>query len=265
MLAALADLGGLDLPEAGRPGLAQRAENDYVGVPCGIMDQTAAIRCQAGHALFLDCRSRRTGQIPFDPAAAGLRLLVIDTRAPTGWSAVSTPHGGPPVNGPRRRWASPRCAICHRTSSTPRCRAGRRSPAPSTPCRHRERAGARHRGARCARVRSITIGPLLTASHASLRDDYQVTVPELDTAADGGAGGRRAGRPDDRRRLRRLRHRPGWAAAVDAVTQRSPRRSPPEVSPPPRGFPRPRRPARNASAISTRSASLPLPATRVST
>src|SRR4029077_13258615 len=69
VLTALADLGGLDVPVTDRPRLAQRAENDYVGVPCGIMDQAAATLCRAGHALFLDCRSLAGEQVPFDLAA----------------------------------------------------------------------------------------------------------------------------------------------------------------------------------------------------
>ncbi len=44
------------------------------------MDQTAALLCQAGHALLLDCRTGTAEPVPFDPAAAGLTLLVIDTR-----------------------------------------------------------------------------------------------------------------------------------------------------------------------------------------
>ncbi len=60
VLAALVDLGGLDLPAAQQPRLAQRAENQYVGAPTGIMDQSAVIRCRAGHALFLDCRTERS-------------------------------------------------------------------------------------------------------------------------------------------------------------------------------------------------------------
>src|SRR5690606_2121620 len=77
VLSALCDLAGADVPVADRPAIAQRAENVYVGVPCGIMDQTASIRCRSGHALFLDCRSGQVQQVPFDPAAAGLALLVI--------------------------------------------------------------------------------------------------------------------------------------------------------------------------------------------
>src|SRR4051812_11356213 len=81
-LTALADLGGLDLPVADRPALAQRAENHYVGAPTGIMDQSASIRCTEGRALFLDCRSLAVEQIPFDLAAAGLAILIINSNAP---------------------------------------------------------------------------------------------------------------------------------------------------------------------------------------
>ena len=64
-----------------------------------------------------------------------------------------------------------------------------------------------------------TIGPALTASHASMRDDFEITVPEVDTAVDGGAGRGRARRADDRRRVRRLRARAGRTDAVDAVVR----------------------------------------------
>jgi galactokinase len=78
---ALTDLGGLDVPRGDLVTLARRAENEFVGVPTGIMDQSASLLCRAGHALLLDCRSRQTSQVPFDPAAAGAGLLVVNTRA----------------------------------------------------------------------------------------------------------------------------------------------------------------------------------------
>jgi galactokinase len=77
VLTALVDLGGLDLPIGDRPALAQRAENVYVGAPTGIMDQSASTLCQAGNALFLDCRSLETAQIPFDLSAAGVRWAYL--------------------------------------------------------------------------------------------------------------------------------------------------------------------------------------------
>ena len=50
--------------------IARRAENEFVGVPTGIMDQSASLLGQAGHALLLDCLTLDTSQVPFDPAAA---------------------------------------------------------------------------------------------------------------------------------------------------------------------------------------------------
>ena len=74
---------GWTCPLAQRAALAQRAENDYVGMPCGIMDQSASTLCRAGHALFLDCRTLArpsTSRSTWPPQ--GLAILVIDTRAP---------------------------------------------------------------------------------------------------------------------------------------------------------------------------------------
>ena len=68
---ALTSLGGLDVPRAELVTIARRAENEFAGVPTGIMDQSASLLCRAGHALLLDCRTLETAQVPFDPAAAG--------------------------------------------------------------------------------------------------------------------------------------------------------------------------------------------------
>ena len=78
---ALTELYQVPVPRRELAALARRAENDFAGMPCGIMDQTAAFLGQAGHALLLDCRTGAEAPIPLDPAAAGLTLLVIDTRA----------------------------------------------------------------------------------------------------------------------------------------------------------------------------------------
>ena len=68
----------ISLPDLSR--LCQKAENQYVGMPCGIMDQSVSIMATTGHALLLDCRDLSTKQIPFDIAPHGLSLLVIDTQ-----------------------------------------------------------------------------------------------------------------------------------------------------------------------------------------
>ncbi|WP_406451001.1 galactokinase [Streptomyces sp. NBC_00876] len=77
---ALNDLFGLGLTAAELAVLAQRAENGFVGVPCGVMDQMASACCTEGHALHLDTRDLTQRQVPFDLTAHGLQLVVVDTR-----------------------------------------------------------------------------------------------------------------------------------------------------------------------------------------
>ncbi|OLB64134.1 MAG: galactokinase [Actinobacteria bacterium 13_2_20CM_2_72_6] len=194
VLTALCDLGDLDLPLADRPRLVQRAENDYVGAPTGIMDQTASLMCRAGHALFLDCRSMALEHIPFDLAAAGMAILVLDTRAPHKHSDGEY--------GVRRRT----CEEAARILGIPALRDvtdldAALSRLPDEVSRKR----VRHVVTENQRVldtvallragRFAETGPLLTASHASMRDDYEITVPEVDTAVsaalDAGAYGAR--------------------------------------------------------------------------
>jgi galactokinase len=185
VLAAALDLSvGPDaLPGTRWPALAQRAENAYVGMPCGIMDQSAATLCREGHALFLDCRSQRVEHVPFGIADAGLATLVIDTRAPhrlvTGEYA--------------QRRAT--CEAAARALGVVALRDVEDLDAalaalPDEVSRRR----VRHVVTENDRVRRTVdllragrpeaTGPLLDASHASLRDDYEVTVPELDVAVE---------------------------------------------------------------------------------
>ncbi|RKN43524.1 galactokinase [Micromonospora endolithica] len=185
VLAALVDLGDLDLPVEKQPRLAQRAENVYVGAPTGIMDQSAVIRCREGHALFLDCRDESVEQIPFDPAAAGLTVLVVDSRAPHR-------HADGEYAARRRS-----CEQAAAQLGVPALRdidvtglddALARLDDPETRRRVRHVVTEDQRVLdtvallRAGRVREI--GPLLTASHASMRDDFEITVPEIDTAVE---------------------------------------------------------------------------------
>ncbi|MGD0244976.1 MAG: galactokinase [Streptosporangiaceae bacterium] len=77
---ALTGLYQVTVPRPELAALARRAENEFVGAPCGIMDQFVALLGRAGHALLLDCRTATETAVPLDPAAAGLALLIIDTR-----------------------------------------------------------------------------------------------------------------------------------------------------------------------------------------
>jgi galactokinase len=78
---AAAELYEIDIPRAELARIAQYAENNFVGVPCGLMDQMAACVCEADHALFFDVRDDVREQEPFAPHDEGLAVLVIDTRA----------------------------------------------------------------------------------------------------------------------------------------------------------------------------------------
>jgi galactokinase len=153
------------------------------------MDQVAALRCQAGHALLLDCRSGTGTAVPLDPAAAGLALLVIDTRA-------------------RHALNDGRYAARRRSCEDAASMLGVRSLRDLTgdagaarvagltdPCLRR-RAGhvvAEHRrvlaAARLLRAGDQAgIGPLLTASHRSLRDEFEMSWPQADAAVEAATG-----------------------------------------------------------------------------
>jgi galactokinase len=194
VLTALCDLGDLDLPLADRPALVQRAENGYVGAPTGIMDQTASLMCRAGHALFLDCRSMATEHIPFDLAAANMAILVIDTRAPHQHTDGEY--------GVRRRTceeAARILGIAALRDVTDLDEALAKLPDEVSRKRVRHVVTENRRVLDTVALlragRFAETGPLLTASHASMRDDYEITVPEVDTAVsvalDAGAYGAR--------------------------------------------------------------------------
>ena len=77
---ALCELSGVTVERRTLAAIAKRAENDFVGAPTGIIDQYAALLCQEGHAMLLDCATLTVTQVPFAPAAAGATALIIDTR-----------------------------------------------------------------------------------------------------------------------------------------------------------------------------------------
>jgi galactokinase len=189
-------------PKIARPalsGLARRAENEFAGVPSGIMDQSASLLCRAGHALLLDCQSLESSQVPFRPGRAGVRVLVIDTRAKH--ELADGEYGG--------RQAE--CAEAARRLHVPSLRALHdvsQLESLTDPVLHRR---ARHVVTDNRRVRQVTallrasdggdfrslseVGTLLLQSHASLRDDFEVSWPEADVtvevAVDAGALGAR--------------------------------------------------------------------------
>ncbi|MFE7631392.1 galactokinase [Kocuria sp. NPDC057446] len=170
---------GLDGPEMAR--LTQRAENEFVGAPTGIMDQSASLRGRAGAALFLDCRSQAAELVPLPLGRHGLTVLVIDTRV-----AHSHADGG---YGARR-------ASCERGAAALGAASLRDVPEQADLTGLDEETARRVRHVlsenrrvldTVARLRAGDvrgIGELLVASHASMRDDYEISCPELDLAVD---------------------------------------------------------------------------------
>src|SRR5262249_10843472 len=78
---ALTELHRVPIADLELAKLAQRAENVFVGMPCGLMDQLSSTFGRAGHALFIHVRKLDIVPYPFDVRSANLALLVIDTRA----------------------------------------------------------------------------------------------------------------------------------------------------------------------------------------
>lgn len=187
-------LGGDDDGRAELAALCIRAENEIAGALTGGMDQTAVLRCREGQALELDCRDGSVRQIPFGSesrAAAGgapddlhaLEILVIDTRAP---------HQLVDGQYAERRTTCERAAqelgVATLREIAPADLADALAGLGDDVTRRR----VRHVVTEIERTREVArlldaglvseIGPVLVAGHASLRDDYEVSCPELDVA-----------------------------------------------------------------------------------
>ncbi len=183
VLTALVDLYDLDVEPMDRARLARRCENDFVGAPTGLMDQAASTLCTQAHALFLDCRTLDTEQVELDLGAAGLELLVLDTR---------TPHALVDSEYATRR------ATCEQASRILDVSALRDVSDLDAALGALDddvmRRRVRHVVSENARVLAAAdllrggkvadLAPLLDASHASMRDDFEITVPTVDLAVE---------------------------------------------------------------------------------
>jgi galactokinase len=198
---------GLAADDAGRARLVQlciRAENEIAGAPTGGLDQTASLRCRAGHAMLLDFQDGSAQSVPLDLSAAGLALLVVDTRA-------GHQHAGGQYAA--RRASCERAAellgvrslreVDDLGTAMDRLTAALSAEDADVVCRR-----VRHVLSENARVDQVTrlladgrvaeVGAVLTSAHASLRDDYEVSCRELDLAVEtalaaGAAGARLVG------------------------------------------------------------------------
>ena len=173
---------GYNLEELAR--LTQKAENQYVGVPCGIMDQSVSLMATQGSALLLDCRDLSTKNIPFDVASAGLELLIIDSQA----------HHALTDGGYAERRASCESAVAKlgitslRELTLDQLDNSRELLTETEFVRARHAVTEMKRVLDCVQALSDSnfaqVGDLINQSHVSLRDDYTVSCPELDTAVD---------------------------------------------------------------------------------
>jgi galactokinase len=173
---------GFNLEELAR--LTQKAENQYVGVPCGIMDQSVSLMATQGSALLLDCRDLSTRNIPFDVASNGLELLIIDTQA----------HHALTDGGYAERRASCESVVVKlgikslRELSMEQLENSRGLLTETEFVRARHAITEMKRVLECVEALSNSdfekVGQLINQSHASLRDDYTVSCPELDMAVE---------------------------------------------------------------------------------
>lgn len=182
---ALGGLLGLDLDDREtRRRLAVaciRAENDYVGAPTGGMDQTVAMLAQPGHALLLDFSDGSATPVELPLEAAGLVLLVIDTRV-----SHALTGGGYGDRRAESSEAARRLGLTSLREADPARVEALESPVLRRRARHVVTENLRVLAAVGALAdRSWeTLADVLDASHASMRDDYEISCPELDLAVE---------------------------------------------------------------------------------
>jgi galactokinase len=188
---ALNHLLELGIPRRELALICQRAENRFVGVNCGIMDQYASLLCQAGAALLIDCRSLDADVVPLELERAGLALLVCDTRVKRGLGATAYNERRASCEA-----AAAMIGVLQLRDATVTDLA-KLDGVTLRRARHVITENARVLNA-VAALRAgdyAAVGRLMDASHASLRDDFEVSIPELDafveTARRSGALGAR--------------------------------------------------------------------------
>jgi galactokinase len=162
--------------------LCQRAEHDFAGVPCGIMDQLTSVLAKKDHALLLDCRSLTFTPVPItDPA---LTVLIINTKIRHKLAESEYAQRRAECEAAAKAMKVPSL----RDANLKQLKAVQKKVEPAVFRRARhvitenertlEAAGALQKGD------WQRVGQLMYASHASLRDDYEVSCPELDTVVE---------------------------------------------------------------------------------
>ncbi|MDB5305354.1 MAG: galactokinase [Phycisphaerales bacterium] len=183
---ALLTLAGVDMDGDRLALLCQKAEHEYAGVPVGIMDQTIVATGKAGHAMLLDCRSLAKQFVPLDPAE--LRVVIVNSMAKHELS------GGEYAQ--RRRECEEGVAFFSKQSPDVRAlrdvtieqvkaAEGKLPDVVFRRCRHvvTENARTTQAAELLTKCHYEEAGELMVQSHASLRDDYEVSTVELDFLA----------------------------------------------------------------------------------
>jgi galactokinase len=195
---ALCSLSAVMVPRQALAAIAKLAENEFVGAPTGIIDQSAALLCAEGHALLLDCGTLVATQVPFLPAADGVSALVIDTRVThalvSGEYAARRAEceAAAQLLGVAALGRVSDLRVLDRLNDSLLRRRARHVITDSA----RARAIAEAlQGADAAYVPAVSdrqreseiypfIGRLLVEGHASLRDDFEVSWPEADVTVE---------------------------------------------------------------------------------
>lgn len=174
---AFQTLGGLELDGVQRALLCQKAENDFVGMRCGIMDQYIISLGRRDHALLIDCRSLEYRLVPIP---AGVRLVICDTQKRRGLVDSEYNTRRQECEAGARALGVP--ALRDVSVETFAARQGELGEVTRRRCRHVITENARVLEA----VEALgagdlaRCGALMNASHVSLRNDYEVSCAELD-------------------------------------------------------------------------------------
>jgi len=187
-LGALAGAAGLDIDRLDQARIAQRAENEYVGAPTGLLDQLSSLYGEASTALLIDFRELSVQPVPFDPATSGVALMLIDSQER---------HGHVDGEYASRRLSCERAAadvgvvslreIQHRGVAV---LVGVTDPVDARRARHVLTENQRVFDVVAALRDSdfFDVGRIFTASHASMRDDFDITTKHIDLIADTAVG-----------------------------------------------------------------------------
>ncbi|OYU34000.1 galactokinase [Novosphingobium sp. PASSN1] len=172
---ALAALSGLTIAPADMALMAQAGECDHVGVRCGIMDQLASAAGRGGHALMIDCRSLNVQPVALP---AGAQILIVHSGVERGLVEGA-------YNERRAQCEAAAAAMgvaALRDADLAMLERARLDPLTTARARHVITENARVLAASEALAAGdlVSMGALMAASHSSMRDDFEITVPRID-------------------------------------------------------------------------------------